>query len=94
MLGNICEELEIAELSKRYPAEISGGQARRVSLARALISGREILLLDEPLSNVDERRKEKIIDFLRREYVGKRTIIFVTHDRDEAAKLCSRDVAL
>lgn len=90
----ICGELEIGGLMRRYPGEISGGQARRVSLARALLSGKGILLLDEPLSNVDEKTRERILDFLRREYVGKRTILYVSHDRDEVDFLCSRTVAL
>lgn len=94
LVEHVCRELDIADLLKRYPGEISGGQAKRVSLARALVSGREILLLDEPLSNVDEGRKEKILDFMRREYAGKKTIVYVSHDRDETAGLCSRSVAL
>lgn len=93
-VAHVCRELEIDGLMKRFPAEISGGQAKRVSLARALVSGTEILLLDEPLSNVDERTRDKIMDFLRREYIGKKTLVYVSHDREEAAFLCSRTIAL
>lgn len=91
---HICGELDIGDLMKRYPAQISGGQAKRVSLARALVSGKERLLLDEPLSNVDGKTREKVMDFLRREFIGKNTILYVTHDMGEAEYLCSRVVAL
>lgn len=91
---HICRELEIDELMKRFPGEISGGQARRVALARALAAGKEILLLDEPLSNVDERTRDKIMDFLMREYIGEKTLVYVSHDREEAAFLCSRTIEL
>lgn len=91
---HICRELDIADLTHRYPGQISGGQAKRVSLARALASGREILLLDEPLSNVDMKTKERIMEFLKREYVGKNTMVYVTHDKGEAEYLCCRTVEL
>ncbi len=93
-VAQICRELEIDGLAARYPGEISGGQAKRVSLARALASGKEILLLDEPLSNVDERTRGKVMDFLRREYVGRNTMVYVSHDREEVTYLCSRVVEL
>ncbi len=91
---HICEELGIGDLMKRFPGQISGGQAKRVSLARALASGKEILLLDEPLSNVDGKTREKVMDFFRREYIGRNTVAYVTHDRGEGEYLCSRTVEL
>ena len=87
-------ESGIGDLMKRYPGQISGGQAKRVSLARALVSGKEILLLDEPLSNVDGKTREKVMGFLKREYIGKSTVLYVTHDFGEAEYLCSRTVVL
>ncbi len=84
-LAFVAEGLQIADLLKKYPEEISGGQAKRVSLARALLSGKTNLLLDEPLSNVDSRTKEVIIDFLKRQYAKKRCIVYVTHDKEELA---------
>ena len=65
LLMNVAKGLQIENLLLRYPEEISGGQAKRVSLARALLSGKKNLLLDEPLTNVDLKTNELIIDFLK-----------------------------
>ncbi len=94
LLEKIGSGLEIAALMDRYPDEISGGQAKRVSLARALASGRELLLLDEPLSNIDEETKGKILTFLKKEYAGSSTIVYVSHDMEEVKNLCGRVVRL
>lgn len=83
----LAEKLQIAELLKKYPEEISGGQAKRVSLARALLSGKKNLLLDEPLSNVDPKTKEIILDFLKQEYLDKKSVLYITHDKDEIGSL-------
>lgn len=91
---HICQRLEIGELMKRYPEEISGGQAKRVSLARALASGKEILLLDEPLSNLDSNTKEKVLAFLEEEYLGHFTIIYVSHDSREVGRLTEKVLRL
>lgn len=89
-VAHICRELGIGELLKRYPQEISGGQAKRVSLARALAAEREVLLLDEPLANLDPETKERILCFLEEAYLGQVTTIFVTHDSREIERLnCS-----
>lgn len=87
---HICQRLEIDELMKRYPGEISGGQAKRVSLARALAAGKNILLLDEPLSNLDSDTKEKVLTFLEEEYLGCLTIVYVSHDSREVSRLTER----
>ena len=86
-IQHICRRLEINDLMKRYPEEISGGQAKRVSLARALASKKEIMLLDEPLSNLDGDTKEKVLVFLEEEYLGHLTIIYVSHDSLEVKRL-------
>ena len=83
-LAEIMDALEISGLEHRYPEELSGGQAKRVALARALAADREILLLDEPLSNIDAETKKKILDFLDKNYKGKKTILYVTHSKTEA----------
>ena len=83
----IAEKLEIAELLDRYPEEISGGQAKRASLARALLADKKYLLLDEPLSNVDRKTKDIILDYLSEEVIGKKSVIYVTHDAEERNRI-------
>ena len=83
----IAEKLEIAELLDRYPEEISGGQAKRVSLARALLADTKYLLLDEPLSTVDRKTKDIILDYLSEEVIGKKSVIYVTHDAEERNRM-------
>lgn len=91
---HICRRLEIAELLRRYPEEISGGQAKRVSLARALAADKEILLLDEPLTNLDRDTREKVLSFLEEEYLGRVTTVFVSHDDREIERLTSNVLRL
>lgn len=83
-VAEIMEALEINGLEHRYPEELSGGQAKRVALARALAADREILLLDEPLSNLDVKTKERIMAFLAKDVKGRKTIVYVTHSKTEA----------
>ena len=83
--------LSLAGLSRRRPAQLSGGQQQRVALARAVAAGSELLLLDEPLSNLDARLRLEARTFLKRlqRDLGV-TTIFVTHDQAEALALADR----
>ncbi len=80
--------LKIDHLLDKYPEQLSGGEAKRVSLARALVVGADILLLDEPFSNLDLALREELRQEL---YIIQRklgiTIIHVTHDHDEALEI-------
>jgi iron(III) transport system ATP-binding protein len=88
---NIMKVVELTGLEKRYPHELSGGQQQRVALARALVYEPSILLLDEPLSNLDAKLRERARFWLRQ--VQKRigtTTIYVTHDQLESLALSDR----
>ncbi|GAA2799063.1 ABC transporter ATP-binding protein [Crossiella cryophila] len=83
--------LSLAGLLERRPAQLSGGQQQRVALARAIAMGAEVLLLDEPLSNLDARLRLEARTFLKRlqRELGI-TTVFVTHDQAEALALADR----
>jgi ABC-type Fe3+/spermidine/putrescine transport system ATPase subunit len=90
-VGEILEVVRLDGLAKRFPNELSGGQQQRVSLARALVVKPEILLLDEPLSNLDANLREEMRGEIRRLHneFGM-TSIYVTHDQTEAMTMSSR----
>lgn len=90
-----AEEMKIAALLKRYPDQVSGGQAGRAALARAFAYESEILLMDEPFRGLDIGLKAEIMDTFSRMWDKRRpTVIFVTHDIDEALTLGDRIVLL
>ena len=85
----------LAHLAKRRPAEISGGQQQRLALARALVMKPKLLLLDEPLSNLDARlRLEMRTELQRVQRDTGVTMLFVTHDQSEALALADRIVLM
>jgi iron(III) transport system ATP-binding protein len=86
----VMEKLRIADYAKRYPAQLSGGQQQRVALARMLAVNPGVLLLDEPLSNLDATLRLEMRAELRRlhETFGT-TIVFVSHDQWEAMTLAT-----
>ena len=87
----VLELVEMGGLADRYPHELSGGQQQRVALARALAHPPELLLLDEPFSNLDAKLRERARDWLRtlQQRIGV-TTVFVTHDQDEALSMSDR----
>ena len=94
----VQELLELAgipELAKRYPHEISGGQQQRVALARALAPRPDVILLDEPFSNLDHTCTHRLLSETRQLLkAGGSTAIVVTHDRYEAFTLADRVAVL
>lgn len=91
----VLDRVELTGLADRYPRELSGGQQQRVALARALVTKPEVLLLDEPLSNLDAGLRDLMrfeIRSLQRE-LGV-TTIYVTHDQSEALALADRIVVM
>lgn len=80
--------LGLAALLDRWPRTLSGGEARRVAIGRALLSAPRFLLLDEPLSSLDRARREEIMTVIERlRDTVKLPILMVTHDRAEAERL-------
>ena len=80
-----------AQFADRYPNELSGGQAQRVGVARALAVDPPVLLMDEPFAALDPVNREAIQDeFLRMQQKLRKTILFVSHDIDEAVKIADR----
>jgi iron(III) transport system ATP-binding protein len=88
--------VQLAGLETRYPAELSGGQQQRVAVARALVVEPEILLLDEPLSNLDANLREEMRFEIRRlhEAAFGITTLYVTHDQAEAMVISDRVAVL
>lgn len=87
----IVELLEIGSLLERKPAQLSGGEKQRVALGRAVLYSPELLLLDEPLSALDERLKQQILPFFLRIYDEcKIPMIYVTHAMSELNFLTSQ----
>jgi iron(III) transport system ATP-binding protein len=85
------ETINLPDIEKRYPGELSGGQQQRVAIARALVFQPQVLLLDEPLSNLDAKMRlkmrEEIRDLQRKLGI---TAIYVTHDQEEALEISDR----
>ncbi|MFR0768550.1 MAG: ABC transporter ATP-binding protein [Dysosmobacter sp.] len=93
-VASALDRMQIGEFAKRYPTELSGGQQQRVAIARAIVSEPRLLLLDEPLSNLDAKlRVDMRAELKRLHHETGTTIIYVTHDQVEALTM-STSIAL
>jgi iron(III) transport system ATP-binding protein len=90
-VGEALALVRMAEFADRLPGKLSGGQQQRVALARAIVVEPQLLLLDEPLSNLDAKLRVELRSEIREiQQRTKRTAIYVTHDRAEALALADR----
>lgn len=79
----------LSDAADKYPAELSGGMAQRVNLARALAYNADLLLLDEPFQGLDDARRQEMTELIASHAKG-RTLLLATHDRPDADTLCDR----
>ncbi|SFC43236.1 iron(III) transport system ATP-binding protein [Polaromonas sp. OV174] len=90
-VNEALDKVSLLALAERYPAQMSGGQRQRVALARALVIRPRVLLMDEPLSNLDAKMRlqmrDVILDLVREAGI---TTVFVTHDQEEALAMSDR----
>ena len=88
---DLFEQMSIKKLAQRYPNELSGGEARRVALARTIAPQPKYLLMDEPLVNLDSDLKQEMIDLIQDVVQQtKSALLYVTHDKSEANQLSKR----
>ena len=94
-VASALDRMQIGEFAKRYPTELSGGQQQRVAIARAVASSPKLLLLDEPLSNLDAKlRNQMRAEIIKLRQRINTTFIYVTHDQTEAMTLGDRIVIM
>jgi ABC-type sugar transport system ATPase subunit len=94
-LEKVADSTGINDFLSRYPAELSGGQARRVALARALAPRRPMILMDEPLTNIDDMGRRDLVDVVRRFWEEEGfSLLYVTHDALEDMPFNNRIIYL
>jgi putative spermidine/putrescine transport system ATP-binding protein len=90
-VNTILEIVDLTEFAKRYPKELSGGQKQRVALARALVIKPDLLLFDEPLSNLDAKLRVKMrVEIKKIQQELKITTVYVTHDQEECFSISDK----
>jgi molybdate transport system ATP-binding protein len=93
--ARVIEVLELGELLGRYPRNLSGGEKQRVALGRALLSGPELLLLDEPLAALDEPLKDRVMTYLERVMAEWHVpTLYVSHNAAEVRRMAQRVIVL
>lgn len=87
----LLQLIQLPDIDRKYPSQLSGGQQQRVALARALALEPKVILLDEPLSNLDPKLRDDLRNLILRLHRElKMTTVLVTHDRDEAMMMADR----
>lgn len=92
--ASLLQAMGLTDFARSYPHELSGGMAKRVALARALMGEPELLLLDEPLVNLDIPTRTRLQQTIRQVWQEGQTMVMVTHDVDEALLLATRLVIM
>jgi molybdate transport system ATP-binding protein len=94
-LDRVVRVLELTDLLDRQPNTLSGGQKQRVALGRALLSGPELLLLDEPLASVDDTLRQRVLGYIESAlHEWQLPTLYVTHNAEEAKRLAGWVVML
>lgn len=89
------EQAHMTGYEKYMPSQLSGGQQQRVAIARALTSSEDILIMDEPITNLDAKlREEMLVEIRMIQEKLKATVIYITHDQEAAMQLCDRIVIM
>lgn len=92
-MGKILAEILPAESLSRKVSTYSGGMKRRVAIARAMVADSDILIMDEPLSGLDDSTKEQVISFILK-YRRGRTLLFSTHDKEDILAFQAKEIML
>lgn len=93
--ARMLERAGLKDKMKSYPAQLSGGEAQRVSLVRAFLKKADVLLMDEPFSSLDLKTKISVMEIFKElQTGGERSVVFVTHDIDEALYLADRIIVM
>lgn len=94
-VDHVVDLLGVGPLLRRRPASLSGGEKQRVAIGRALLSGPRLLVMDEPLSGLDEARKAEVLPYIERiRDDGRVPIVYVSHSMSEVARLATTIVAM
>ena len=94
-VAHALEQVQMKGYEKYMPSQLSGGQQQRVAIARALTCSNELIIMDEPITNLDAKLREGMLDEIR--MLQQRlhtTIIYITHDQEAALQLCDRVVIM
>ena len=91
----MLERVRLADLGQSYPGQLSGGEQQRVAIARALVAQPLAVLMDEPLSNLDDDLKGELTEYiLGLHFQMGFTLVYVTHNKDEMEKIATRAIRL